>query len=124
MNLVATRWWSMLFIPSCLLMLGIAVGAAFAAGRAQYTSDESQLIAEQLRARGAKTVIVCSSAVHLPRAAERYRGLGFTVTTLPSDFATRGEAEEWSWALLIPRGMALAQTNAAAKEWMGRVVPP
>jgi uncharacterized SAM-binding protein YcdF (DUF218 family) len=57
----------------------------------------------------------------LPRAAEHYRGLGFTVTPLPSDFATRGEAEEWSWALLIPRGMALAQTDAAAKEWMGRV---
>jgi hypothetical protein len=29
MNLVATRWWSMLFMPSCLLMLGIAVGAAW-----------------------------------------------------------------------------------------------
>jgi hypothetical protein len=29
MNLVATRWWSMFFMPSCLLMLGMAVGAAW-----------------------------------------------------------------------------------------------
>ena len=29
MNLVATRWWSMLFMPSCVLMAGIAVGLAW-----------------------------------------------------------------------------------------------
>ncbi len=100
---------------------GVAESATLAAPRALYTSDESQLVAERLRERGARTIIVCSSAMHLPRAAEHYRELGFTVIPLPSDFATRGAAEEWSWALLIPRGMALAQTDAAAKEWMGRV---
>jgi hypothetical protein len=68
MNLVATRWWSMFFMPSCLLVLGIGVGAAwtlkhetnlwraiergvregaaFAAGRAKYTSDESRMAAK------------------------------------------------------------------------------
>ena len=25
MNLVATRWWSMLFMPSCVLMAAIAL---------------------------------------------------------------------------------------------------
>ncbi len=29
MNLVATRWWSMLFMPSCVLMVGIAIGLAW-----------------------------------------------------------------------------------------------
>jgi hypothetical protein len=29
MNLVATRWWSMHFLPSCVLMAGIAVGLAW-----------------------------------------------------------------------------------------------
>lgn len=95
---------------------------ALAAERALYTHDESQLMADRLRDRGAMSIIVCSSAVHLPRAAEHYRRLGFTVTSLPADFATRGAAEVWSWALLIPRGMALAQVDAVAKEWMGRVV--
>jgi hypothetical protein len=28
-------------------------------------------------------------------------------------------AEGWSWALLVPRGLALSQVDAVAKEWMG-----
>ena len=100
---------------------GVPESAALAAGRALYTQDESQLVAERLRERGAQSIIVCSSAVHLPRAAEHYRRLGFTVTPLPADFATRGAAEGWSWALLIPRGMALAQVDGVAKEWLGRL---
>jgi uncharacterized SAM-binding protein YcdF (DUF218 family) len=98
----------------------VPAAAAFAAGRALYTSDESQLVATLLRERGARTVIVCTSAMHLPRAAEHYRGLGFEVVPLPSDFATRGAAESWSWALLVPRGLALSQVDSAIKEWMGR----
>jgi uncharacterized SAM-binding protein YcdF (DUF218 family) len=98
---------------------GVPEAAALAAGRALYTSDESQLVATLLRERGAKTLIVCTSAMHLPRAAEHYRGLGFTVTPLPADFATRGVAEGWSWALLVPRGIALSQVDTVAKEWMG-----
>jgi uncharacterized SAM-binding protein YcdF (DUF218 family) len=98
---------------------GVPEAAAFAAGRALYTSDESQLVATLLRERGAKTVIVCTSAMHLPRAAEHYRRLGFTVTPLPADFSTRGVAEGWSWALLVPRGLALSQVDAVSKEWMG-----
>ena len=98
---------------------GVPEKAAIAAGQALYTSDESQLVATLLRERGIKTVIVCTSAMHLPRAAEHYRGLGFTVTPLPADFSTRGVAEAWSWALLVPRGIALSQVDAVAKEWMG-----
>jgi uncharacterized SAM-binding protein YcdF (DUF218 family) len=86
---------------------------------ALYTSDESEGIARVLRERGVKRIILCSSAMHLPRAAEHYRGLGFTVTPLPADFATRGVAEGWSWALLVPRGIALSQVDTVAKEWMG-----
>lgn len=100
---------------------GVPEGAALAAGRAMYTSDESQLMAERLRERGATRIIVCSSAAHLPRAAEHYRRLGFEVVPLPSDFSTRGAAEGWSWALLVPRGVALAQVDGVVKEWMGRV---
>ena len=66
-----------------------------------------------------RTVIVCSSAMHLPRAANRYRALGFQVIPLPCDFATRDAAEAWSWALLSPRGLGLAQIDSAFKEWMG-----
>jgi uncharacterized SAM-binding protein YcdF (DUF218 family) len=101
---------------------GVQEGAALAAPRARYTSDEALSVVGQLRERGANRLILCTTAVHLPRAIDHYRRLGVTVIPLPCDFATRGEAETWSLALLTPRSSALAQVDAAAKEWMGRVV--
>ena len=102
---------------------GAPADRAIAGPVALYTSDESEGIARVLRERGVKRIILCSSAVHLPRARMNYEKLGFEVTPLPSDFATRGTAEEWSWALLIPRGMALSQVDAGVKEWMGLLGP-
>ena len=102
---------------------GAPADRAIAGPVALYTSDESEGIARVLRERGVKRIILCSSAVHLPRARMNYEKLGFEVTPLPSDFATRGAAEDWSWALLIPRGMALSQVDAGVKEWMGLLGP-
>lgn len=102
---------------------GAPADRAIAGPVALYTSDESEGIARVLRERGVKRIILCSSAVHLPRARMNYEKLGFEVTPLPSDFATRGTAEDWSWALLVPRGMALSQVDAGVKEWMGLLGP-
>ena len=102
---------------------GAPTDRAIAGPVALYTSDESEGIARVLRERGVKRIILCSSAMHLPRARMNYEKLGFEVTPLPSDFATRGTAEDWSWALLIPRGMALSQVDAGVKEWMGLLGP-
>ena len=102
---------------------GAPADRAIAGPVALYTSDESEGIARVLRERGVKQIILCSSAMHLPRARMNYEKLGFEVTPLPSDFATRGAAEDWSWALLIPRGMALSQVDAGVKEWMGLLGP-
>ena len=102
---------------------GAPADRAIAGPVALYTSDESEGIARVLREHGVKRIILCSSAVHLPRARMNYEKLGFEVIPLPSDFATRGTAEDWSWALLIPRGMALSQVDAGLKEWMGLLGP-
>jgi uncharacterized SAM-binding protein YcdF (DUF218 family) len=102
---------------------GVPEAAALAAQRARFTSDEALSVVEQLRERGASRLILCTTAIHLPRAIDHYRRLGVAVTPLPCDFATRGSAESWSLALLIPRGPALSLVDATAKEWMGRIVP-
>jgi uncharacterized SAM-binding protein YcdF (DUF218 family) len=102
---------------------GVPAERAIAGPVALYTSDESEGIARELRERGVKRIILCTSAMHLPRARMNYEKLGFEVIPLPSDFATRGTAEGWSWALLIPRGQALSQCDYAVKEWMGLVGP-
>jgi uncharacterized SAM-binding protein YcdF (DUF218 family) len=99
---------------------GIPAERAIAGPKSLYTADESEGITALLKGSGVRTVIVCSSAMHLPRAANRYQALGFQVIPLPCDFATRDTAEAWSWALLTPRGLGLAQVDSAVKEWMGR----
>ena len=101
---------------------GIPAERAIAGPKALYTADESSLVAELLHKQAAKRLILCTSAMHMPRAKAHYETLGFEIAALPGDFATRGEAEPWSWALLVPRGMALSQSDAVAKEWMGRPV--
>ena len=62
---------------------------------------------------------LCTSAYHMPRARLAYERAGFAVTPVPCDFDTRGAAERFSPALLLPRGVALSQSEHCLKEWMG-----
>ena len=88
---------------------------------ALYTEDESAGLVAMLRERGAHHVILCSSAMHLKRASAHYRAQGLEVTPLPADFMSRGTEDHWSFMLLVPRGLALAQTDAGFKEILGLV---
>jgi uncharacterized SAM-binding protein YcdF (DUF218 family) len=54
MNLLGTRWWSMLFMPSCLPMLGIAEGAM---GRMDAGSREPAVSVEELPVADAIVVL-------------------------------------------------------------------
>jgi len=103
---------------------GVPADRALTVPPAIYTSDEGEAVAEVLRGRGARRIILCTSAMHLPRAAAHYRALGFEVVPLPCDFSTRGDAEAWSLKLLVPRSLALARCDACAKEWLGMLAAP
>lgn len=103
---------------------GVPADRALCGPVAKYTADESEGIAAELRERGVRRIIVCTSAMHMPRALRNYRNQGFEVIALPSDFATRGTAEGASPALFIPRGLALALTDSWAKERLGMMVTP
>lgn len=101
---------------------GVPAEAIVAGPAAKYTQDEGEGVTELLRARGVQHVIVCTSAYHMPRTRRTYESFGLRVTPLPADFDTRGEAERFSLGLLLPRGVALAQTEACVKEWIGLAV--
>jgi uncharacterized SAM-binding protein YcdF (DUF218 family) len=98
---------------------GVPREAILTGPSALYTQDESEGVVALLRTRGVRHVIVCTSAFHVPRTRLIYESLGLQVTPLPADFDTRGEGEEFSWGLLLPRGLALAQTETCVKEWIG-----
>jgi hypothetical protein len=56
------------------------------------------------------------------RARGIYRRHGVEVIELPCDFQTLGAAERFSAAQLIPRGIALSQSETCLKEWLGTLV--
>lgn len=98
---------------------GVPPERVLATGRVRYTTDEAADIAEMLHDRGVRDILLCTSAYHLPRARRVYEALGLTVVPLPCDFDTAGAGERFSPLLLIPRGLALAQTECCLKEWLG-----
>ena len=102
------------------ISLGVPPDAILVGDDAYYTSDEAAHVADQLRSRGVKSVILCTSAFHMQRSIWHYEQEGFDVTPLPSHFLTRGTAERFEWRQLIPSARALEQADLCAKEWLGR----
>jgi uncharacterized SAM-binding protein YcdF (DUF218 family) len=99
---------------------GVPRTAAIAGAPAMFTTDESEAIVRDLKERGVRRIILCTSATHMTRALRVYRSHGLEVEPLPCDFATRGEAESFSAWMLVPRGEALWHVDLCAKEWLGR----
>lgn len=98
---------------------GVPRSAIVEGGPALYTSDECEGISTALKQRGVRTLLLCTSAYHMPRSRLAYEQAGFSVTPVPCDFDTRGMAETFSPAMLLPRGVALAQSECCLKEWLG-----
>jgi uncharacterized SAM-binding protein YcdF (DUF218 family) len=70
-----------------------------------------------VRARDWKTVLVVTSAFHMPRAYACFREVGLDVDTLPVDF--RSYKSPYSGEL-VPRAEHLAHSTGALREWFGR----
>jgi uncharacterized SAM-binding protein YcdF (DUF218 family) len=89
---------------------------------ARFTQDESEGVMELLRPLGVKRIILATSAYHMMRARITFARLAVEVIALPCDFQTLGAAERFSAAQLIPRGIALSQSETCLKEWLGTLV--
>lgn len=109
------------FLRTRAIERGVPAEAILICGEVRYTSDEGADLVEKLRERGVDTILLCTSGYHMPRARMVYEGLGMKVVPLPADFMTQGTAERFSPLLLVPRGIALGQTEACIKEWLGIV---
>lgn len=109
------------FLRERAIQRGVPTEAVLTCGAVRFTTDEGAEIVRQLRERGVDTILLCTSGYHMPRARMVYEGLGMKVVPLPADFMTQGTAERFSPLLLVPRGIALGQTEACIKEWLGIV---
>lgn len=65
--------------------LGIPDSAIVVESRARTTDEESRLIAERLRERAARRVLLVTSFAHLARAARLFEARGLAVSAVPAD---------------------------------------
>lgn len=107
------------WLADVAMQRGVPRAAIVEGGPALYTSDECEGISAALKQRGVKSILLCTSAYHMPRSRMAYERAGFTVVSVPCDFDTRGAAERFSLTTLLPRGIALSQSEHCLKEWLG-----
>jgi uncharacterized SAM-binding protein YcdF (DUF218 family) len=86
--------------------------------RSADTRENARFSAEQLREHGVHTVLLVTSAWHMPRAAASFRRHGVDVVPAPTAF--RGAAFA-SWSSFVPHWTGLRDTGLALHEWGGRV---
>lgn len=70
------------------------------------------------RDRGFQSVVVVTSAFHVPRASDCFRAVGMNVDMMPVDF--RAHEKDHGPSEWLPRASALANTTGAVREWFGR----
>ena len=81
------------------------------------TRENAEQSARLVRERGWKTLLLVTSAAHMPRAAATFRKSGLDVDLYPVDH--RYGARTW---VLLPRSDAFDRSSAALRELAGRLV--
>jgi uncharacterized SAM-binding protein YcdF (DUF218 family) len=100
-----------------LIDWGVAPARVVVEDHARNTHENAVDSAAIVRARGWQSVLVVTSAFHMPRAFGCFRAEGLAVDTLPVDFRSFGPAYTGD---LIPRAEHLDQSTGAIREWAGR----
>lgn len=103
-----------------LLDMGVPATAIELEAGSNNTSSNALLTAQLLKTEGVDTIILVTSALHMPRARSNFEKAGLKVIPAPTDF----EVIEMPFDLLrvIPDAGALDDSARAMKEILGRIV--
>jgi uncharacterized SAM-binding protein YcdF (DUF218 family) len=101
-----------------LVRWGVAADRIVVEPRSRNTHENAVESAKIAAARGWKTLLVVTSAYHMPRALGCFRALGLEPDTLAVD---RRAAREYDW-LWLPRADALDRSVVTLRELAGRIV--
>lgn len=82
------------------------------------TADEANAVAELMRTRGRKRIILVTTGWHMPRAAWLFRQVGVECTIFPVDFG-RDRTRPNTLLDFLPRADALWDTETALREISG-----
>jgi uncharacterized SAM-binding protein YcdF (DUF218 family) len=105
------------------LGLGLPAADLASTARVRNTAEEARVVAAQLPPRS--TVVLVTSAFHLPRAKRLFERQGLRVLPFPVDFQARGAwaghpmADPLNW---IPSADGLERSSRALREAIGRTL--
>jgi uncharacterized SAM-binding protein YcdF (DUF218 family) len=83
------------------------------------TADEARMISEVANDRRWRSIILVTTAWHMPRAWERFRKTGVKIHPFPVDFRC-DTARRVSVTDFFPTAGAMATTEIFLREWVGR----
>ncbi len=95
----------------------LGVPVKWVEGKSADTRENARCSAELLKPAGVTTVLLVSSAFHMPRAMACFRAAGITPIAAPTAF--RSPVFE-SWTNCLPSWTGLRDTCIALHEWGGR----
>lgn len=103
-----------------LVSLGIDRGRIGVEGRSRNTRENAVETKALALGRGARRLLLVTSAAHMPRALEAFRAVGLDVDPFPVDFRAHDGSKHA--IRLLPRAAHLAESTGALRELFGRLV--
>lgn len=81
------------------------------------TADEARLALAEAKSN---TVVVVTSAAHIPRAVHIFKKRGANPIPAPCDYQMISNVKRWRWeSLRLPSGGGFRQSEGALYEWLG-----
>lgn len=114
-------------MASILISIGVPESALWLQNRSQNTHEDAVFSTEILKAAGIKTIILVTSAAHMPRSVALFRRQGIEVIPAPVDFTVTEQGWKnlkqsgWQSTLisLLPNTSSLGLTTNVIKEYLG-----
>lgn len=108
-------------------MLGVSDDALWLQGKSQNTYEDALYSCKMIKEKGAKTVVLVTSAIHMRRAVAVFKKQGCNVIPSPADFTITQVAWNNLWHSdlkeliinLVPSYSNLSLTTKALKEYIG-----
>lgn len=100
---------------------GVPDAAILVESQSQNTHENAAFSKPVLAAKGARQLLLVTSAYHMPRAMAIFRREGLQVTPVPTDYQTGWGEADWLFQL-VPDADALAHSKGAIREWIGLTV--
>ena len=105
-----------------LQAMGVPAAAMALETASHNTVSNASQTAQLLQSQGTDTVVLVTSALHMPRARRQFEREGLTVHPAPTDFEVIDMP--MGWRRWLPNTEALHGSARAFKELVGRLAPP